>query len=1033
MTGAQRVFGFDLGTNSIGWAVLEEREGQATAVVDFGSRIFSKVTEDKTPTPKNQKRRAMRLARRLIQRRARRRQRLENFLIKLGFLPPDLRQADRERVLNGLGDPYTLRATGLDQPLAPFALGRAISHLGMRRGFRSSRKTLFADMLDDPDVAAVLADEESRQSPKTKSQQTSESTSKQEKDEGQFKAAINALQQDILAADCRTLGEYLAQLPVQVRRRNRRTGRDMLLHELRELLHAQAPHHPTLTPEVQAELENIIFSQRPLRWDRRSIGQCSLEKNRQRAACARLEYQEFRLLQDINHIRYDCPQTDNETGEIRGLGLALSANDRSKLVQRLQNQQEMSWSAVKKLLGFDKSICFNLEASKKGLTGNRTALAVQKIVGESVWQGWDAEQQAALVEDLLKFEKKLPLKNRLIQHWGFSGKTAVLLATLELEPGYANLSLKALRRLLPWLRQGLRYDEARVQAGYGYVVEKPAAQARLPLPPEIRNPVVSKALYEFRRVCHALLARYGQAAAIRIELPRELGLSGKRKAAFEKQQKANAKANEAASAKYEEIRQQNPGLALPTYAKKTDKLKYRLWCEQNGMSLYSGKAISLTQVFSAAVEVDHILPYQRSLDDSYLNKCLVFADENHAKADRTPYEAYSGNLVLWEQLEQRSRKLPPAKRERVLRQNLDGLDDFINSQLVDTAYLSREVLHYVQPLGGDVSVSKGVLTAYLRRQWGINSLLGAGEKNRADHRHHALDAVVIATVNRRFYQQLVHLLRHPSSHLDSINIPPPFTDFRQVLADKLPQLIVCHDPLRKVHGALHEETNYGLQRDSQGRERVVYRVPLDEKFNAKKISTDVLDAGLREQLLAHLSKFNNDPKVAFSPENRPCLSPHHAPTWRVRIRKADSFNPNSFLASKKAGRVIKLNPFGSNHHVEILRHRATGKIKGEFVNMWQAAQRLRQHQPLIQTAHGAEWEWLMVLHINDLVEIQDNGHTKIYRVQQLDPSNNRLMLREHTAAKTDDKSQELVPRVTALINTYKAKFLKVNVLGHRLP
>ena len=139
------------------------------------------------------------------------------------------------------------------------------------------------------------------------------------------------------------------------------------LEEKISILAAQRPHHAGLDDAVCEEIERIIFHQRPLRWDRASIGACSLEKHRQRAAMARLEYQEFRLLQDINHLRYDRPCSHPDTGEILGLNLALTEQDRTRLLDKLASQQDMSWSAVKKLLGLDTTITLNLEAgSKKG-------------------------------------------------------------------------------------------------------------------------------------------------------------------------------------------------------------------------------------------------------------------------------------------------------------------------------------------------------------------------------------------------------------------------------------------------------------------------------------------------------------------------------------------------------------------------------------------------------------------------------------------------------------------------------------------
>ena len=718
------IFGFDLGTNSIGWAVLRETEnGEPQEIVATGVRIFNKAVEDKTPTPKNLKRRMARLARRVVQRRARRRRRLENYLLSLGLLPETVKDISRrESVLNALGDPYQLRRKALDEQLEPHQLGRVISHLGIRRGFQSNRKTLLSDMAGDPDVLDMLAEVEQESA-----DGKSEADALRIKEEGEFKAAIVALQTEIDATGARTLGEYLAQQPTTVRKRNRRVGREMIRHELESILAIQ--QYPAVTDGIKEEIAHIIFHQRPLRWDKSTIGNCSLEKNRRRAAVARLEFQRFRLLQDINHIRYDYPEVDRDTGEIKGLGLALTDADRRKLVVKLDGQRTMTWASVKKELGLPKTVRLNLEeGTKKGLGGNTTACDIRSVIGDSKWETLGVDGQAALVEDLLKFEKKLALKKRLIDHWKFDVRTAIGLATKELEPSHGNLSLKAIRNILPFLEQGMIYSEARQAAGYGYEVEPVVVRERLPTPDDLRNPVVNKALHEFRRICNAMIAKYGKPDAIRIELPRELTMNRKRKAAFEKQQKDNQKANEQAKEQYANVRVANAHLGLPEYPKRDDLIKYRLWKEQDGLSHYSGRAIGLTQLFSSAVEVDHILPYSRTLDDSYMNKVVAFVTENRDKGNRTPHEVFAGQGDVWEQLVQRTRKLPLPKRSRVLRDKLDGLDDFVNSQLTDTGYISSQVKDYVRVLGCDVSVSKGQLTAWLRHRWGLNTLLGGADK-----------------------------------------------------------------------------------------------------------------------------------------------------------------------------------------------------------------------------------------------------------------------------------------------------------------
>ncbi len=103
---SKHILGLDLGTNSIGWALLEEDKGQATKIIDLGSRIFIRAVEEKTPTPKNAKRREARLTRRVIQRRARRKKRMLHYLVKLDLLPTELLgHSQPEIILNTLGDP----------------------------------------------------------------------------------------------------------------------------------------------------------------------------------------------------------------------------------------------------------------------------------------------------------------------------------------------------------------------------------------------------------------------------------------------------------------------------------------------------------------------------------------------------------------------------------------------------------------------------------------------------------------------------------------------------------------------------------------------------------------------------------------------------------------------------------------------------------------------------------------------------------------------------------------------------------------
>lgn len=998
---SKQILGLDLGSNSIGWALLEAHEGKPDKIIQIGSRIFTKAVEEKTPVPKNVKRRNARLTRRVTQRRARRKLRMLNYLIKLTLLPPELiHNPEPEKILNGLGNPYTLRAKALDHALTPFELGRVFLHLVQRRGFLSNRKILLGDMADDPDVQDVLAELEAE----------ADTSNEQAKEETSFKADISQLRAAITDSGYRTLGEYLSSLDVHDCQRNRirngghlRTDRQMYRDELNLIWQQQSQHHAVLTDTVKEQLADIIFKQRPLKLNSDRVGQCSLEPKNKRAKIARLECQRFRYLQDINNLQYI-----NHSG----ITTTLTSEEKHRLITLFESTAHVSFAGIKKALQL-KGVEFNLENGSKTLKGNLTACDIRKQLPD--WDSYDNAQQLALVEDLLTITKKSVLKNRLITHWRLSPHTAVQLCLVEFEAGHSNLSLKAINKLLPFLQQGQIYSAARVGAGYGYEMQDITPADNLGTPPETTNPIVNKALHELRRVINAIIAEYGKPAAIRIEMARDLEMNTQRYQDYIKQQKRNTKANEDAQQAYKEEAQRTPQLGLSQKAGKTDKLKYRLCQEQKATCIYSGKSITLAQLFSAQIEIDHILPYSQSLDDSYMNKVVCFASENHYKGQRTPKEAFSGHTDKWEQIRHRLKSLHKSKQARfsITASELQQRD-FISTQLNDTRHISRLAQSYLAELGADISVSKGITTAWLRHQWGLNNLIGETDnKDRTDHRHHAIDAVVIACVDRKLYQTLVYVAndlerRHSELSMRDVHIDPPWHHLREDLEIALEQVIIAHTPQRKLSGELHEVTGAGFIHGLGN----VHRKNLDASFTQVD---KIIDDRVKEQVQQHLARHNNNPKTAFAENITVLHKDGKTPIKRVRILQSkttlDKLNKTKFGVKDRQGKVFKWLAFGNLHHVEIIRHQETGAYSGQFVTMMEASHRAKgikmPKQAIIKTDHGAAYGFIMALHINDLVSVEKDGRRVYYRVQKLDAGVNMIMFRLHTAAKLDDKSEGL--------------------------
>lgn len=950
--------GMDMGTNSIGWAIIEsDARGKTSGLIACGSRIFPEAIDAKTSVPKNQARRAARSARKLIARRKMRRNKVLNLLSRNNLLPVD--SVEREKILtdNKLYEPYQLRKRALDEKLDPYGLGRALYHLGQRRGFQSNRKA-------------------------------------SSKDDSVVKSAITALQQEMIGSESRTLGEYLAKRP---NKRNRYTDRTMYQDEFELIWRSQQKYHAEiLNQALKVAIHNAIFFQRPLKIQKNLIGKCTFEPSRKRAARALLEAQRFRMLQDINHLAVKNPKTC----EYR----PLTKEERGKLLALLEKQKTLSWGKARKTLNLHEGEVFNLEeGKKKELIGNRTDYTLRSIL-DAQWGVMTADKQDALITDMLTIDNEQGFLNRMTSYWGFSPDITEKLAKTELEPGYMRLSRKAICRILPHLEEGLTYDKACLAAGYNHEDPQPQTVAEgLGEPPYLRNPVVQKALFETRKVVNAVVRQYGKPATIRVEMARDMKLTRRQKDERQKDNKAREKANDIARG----ILQKEFGIENPARA---DIQKYNMWMECKGACPYTGSAISRVMLFSPDVDVEHILPYSRTLDDSYMNKTLCMAAENRSvKHNKTPYEAYSADREEYEGILQRVRCLPFPKRRRFEQKEVDT-EKFVERQLNDTRYICREVRKYLQRLGVNVEVSKGEATAALRHRWNLNRILsddGSGEKNRADHRHHAIDAIVIALTSRGLFQELSRLsaqsgvaLSQRGFHLDT-----PWPSFFGDVSANIDKIIVSHASRRKISDALHQDTAYGYLEDKGC---FASRKPLSDIKTDSQVEA-IGDQKIKELVRTRLKEFDGDFKKALSDPGNPLLHVDgKTPIRSVRLHV--EFKDASMYPVKKDGKAYKFFQLGNNHHVEIIENIKTCKRKGVFVTTIEAARRARiDRSAIVQRDHGTEWRFIMSLCINDMLEItDDNGVSEFYRVQKMSGPVNRIDLRRHDVTATSDNEGRLL-------------------------
>jgi len=965
------VLGLDIGSNSIGWALVNiGSEGQPEGIMDMGVRIFDAGIQEDTPTgtagPKNRERREARLRRRLYDRRRRRKRKLLNVLKRSNLFPEtdeiaeSIKKMDEQtyfRYKNEVEDarklahsiPYFLRARALDHKLDRFELGRAIYHLGQRRGFLSNRKA------------------------------------QAKEDEGVVKAAISTLRREIEESGSRTLGEYLSKLdPEEQRLRARYTHRQMFIDEFNEIWQAQRGFgHSELTDSLKKEMEKAIFFQRKLKSAKHLIGSCALEPEEKRCPWYRFEAQRFRVLQNVNNLRL----IDQD-----GVERQLTESERTKLIELLEEKDKVTFTEAKKALGLKPRSCrFSIESGgEKQMRGNRTNAALKSVFGKR-WDSLAGEQKEKILLDLHSFKKEWALAKRARKVWELNEEEAEKFSKIRLEEGYCNLSLKAIRKITPLLEAGKAYAEAAKEVYGSFKLDKPVVESLPPVDGEIddlRNPVVHRCLTELRHCLNPILKRYGKPDSIHVELARDVKSSRQEKKRRTDKMRDNERARQAAAAKI----LQKTGISDPS---RNDVLKVLLAEECNWTCPYTQKSIDWAGLFGSSPEYDieHIVPFSVSLDDSFINKTLCFHQENvHIKKNRTPYEAYGNDKEKYEAIIQSVKRFRGSARGEKLRRFLltdtSEFENFSARHLNDTRYASKETVNFLSLLYGGISdesgklkiqTVKGQITALLRNYLGLNSIFGEGGKTRNDHRHHAIDALVVAITSPLAIKRLStyagrygHLGRIPFGEESTLG-----EEVMQQVRDKIDGITPVHRYSKKVRGALHEETLYGLGAD-KGTANI--RRPLEnmKQSEVDKIADNTIQRLVRDKL-AELGE--SDPQKAFKkPENRPVIT-----TREGRERKINSARIKTKLATFPIGAGDKQRYVkgGSNHHIEIVALLDDSgnetEWEGHVVSLFEAYQRKKNKQPVVQRDFGAGKKFKFSLAWGELVEMEiEKGKREIF-------------------------------------------------------
>lgn len=961
----RKILGLDIGVGSIGWAFLHEpeTENEQYAIVQMGSRIIPLNSDESdeftkgNAISKNANRTLKRGMRRGGHRYKMRKWKLVKLLTELNMQPV----ADLFK-LNSL-ELYGIRVKALEEQISLQELGRIFYHLNQKRGYKSNRKANNEEEKSET-TNNIDKDGEERK-PKKKG----------------YLDLINDREQFIKDSNL-TIGEFFYTHLIEnqyFRIKENIFLRGSYQAEFNKIWNTQKEFYlEILTDENYKKFfHEIIYFQRPLKSQKGLVSNCRFEQTFAKDKQGNLLkdetgnpkiirpkvipkssplFQIAKVWQDINNL-----SVRTKTGNTSEISLV----QKQQLFQYLNENEKITVTNLKKMLGLKPVEDFYINIKKDSFEGNKTVSAIKKALkGEredilefnllqkiklvANQQTGEAKEQFVIEPDfekeplyrlwhlLYSVEEAESLIKNLQEDFGFSLEQSKSLAKLDFtNAGYGGISTKAYRKILPHLMNGMHYSKACDAAGYrhsDYLTlsenETRTLHDKLELYSKnsLRNPVVEKIINQVINLVNAIIAdeQLGRPDEIRVELGRELKQNAEeRNNTYSRNNKTNDRHKKIADRlQYE--------LGFVSVSRR-DIERVKLWEEFGEVSPYEPtKTISLNQLFNGDYEIEHIIPRSRFFDDSFSNKTIARKRFNADKDNSTAFDYLQslGEQQFHNYTEFVKRHF--YKKDGISRTKLNYLlmsgdkipDDFINRQMRDTAYISREVKNLLLNICRNVYSTSGSVTDYLRDNWGINNVLqqlnfekykAAGQtelktikredgstheievisnwSKRDDHRHHAIDALVVALTKQSFIQNLNQLNQQYKTRRDlkenGRRFPEPWKGFVNDAMKATDNILVSFKAGKKVatkntnyikkgkqiikvqetltpRGFLHKETVYGQINRFE-------KIKLTPKFNQWDAITNET---IKAQLVERLNTFDGDSKKAFKDSEKNPLPEH---------------------------------------------------------------------------------------------------------------------------------------------------------------
>lgn len=758
-----KVLGLDIGIASVGWSLIDTDNNK---IVDMGVRLF-----ESADASNNQERREARSARRTLRRKKYRLKNIEELLFENGFKPP-----------NGSNlDPYKLRVKGLNEKLDSEELYIALFHLAKRRGIS------YLDEAEDDgkNISESLKTNKELSKEKYPCEIQLERLEKYGKvrglveieDDDSLETLINVFTTNAYKREAVAILEQQKKYYSQIDDKFIKEYTDIMTRKREFYIGPGDEKNRTNYGVYKTDGTTIesIFEE--------LIGKCSIYTDQRRAPASSFTAQEFNLLNDLNNITVGGRKlTEDEKIEIVDeiLGSKVKSFTYKRMMSIIKKTTEIEDEKDVKGFRIDKKgnpEFHNFEIERKA-----------KIFFEGTninYDEFDIEEKDKLAKVLsLSMDFKTLKKNCNKEFPEFRDEDIEMIFSFlqNNKASYAkwhSFSLKLMREMREELyskpknqmnyliEKGIKKNVQDSFEGYKYI---PIGF----LDEEIYNPIVRRSINQSIRIVNAIMKNHGDLEAIIIEMPRETNEQEEKKKISELQKQNQKEKKEAV----DRARNEYGFTKRQLHGQKELITKIRLWYQQDGRCLYTGKVISIEDLINDPniFEIDHIIPKSISLDDSLNNRVLVYSYANQAKGQRTPFNAFyvPSKGINYEDIKLRASKLLENKKISKTKYDLLSFEEdinkydvrqkFISRNLNDTRYASKAILNGLQEFmkakekDTQIHVVRGKFTYQLRKRWGI-------EKDRDESfEHHGVDATIVAvsymlgqsedTVRNPFLQQL---------------------------------------------------------------------------------------------------------------------------------------------------------------------------------------------------------------------------------------------------------------------------------------